>query len=79
MKTVIHVNRQVLAQNKRDNKHKPAITAKNYKENKYGHKVDILDKDGNVVASVVHSKKPLKCGARCWIETNNSIKVTHER
>jgi hypothetical protein len=40
--------------------------------------VDILDKDGNVVASVVQSRKPLSCGALVWVETELDIRVHTE-
>ena len=78
MKTVIHVNRQTLARNRKYGENKPPITTKTSKSNIYGHSVDILDKEGNVVATLVHSKKPLKCGARCYLVTNNKVKI-HKR
>jgi hypothetical protein len=39
--------------------------------------VDILDKDGNVICSVVQQiDKPLSCGARVWIETEAAVRIT---
>ncbi len=75
MKTILHVNRHTLAQNKKHNANKPPITIKTSKSNSYGHSVDILDKNGEVVATLVHSKKPLSCGARVFIVTHNDVKI----
>lgn len=77
MKTYIHVNRNKIDSNRKHNKTDPVITVKNYKTNKYGKKVDILDKEGNIVASVIYSpKRPLACGAKVWIETESKIKIS---
>lgn len=74
MKTVIHVNQHKIRSNTKNNENAPVITVKNYKSNTYAHEVEILDKDGEVAARVVHSQdKPLSCGARVWIETENGV------
>lgn len=76
MKTVIHVNQHKIRSNKKTGKREPVITCKSYKSNKYGSKVEILDKDGDVVATIIYSPdKPLSCGAKVWIETNNQINI----
>ena len=55
---------------------KPVITVKTYKANTLGNRVDIIDADGEIVASVIYSPdKPLKCGAKVWIETTLQVKV----
>jgi hypothetical protein len=71
MKTIIHVNRQKIAQNVKYGRHDPVITVKTYKSNRYGHSVEI-----NGPSRIVHSKKPLSCGARVWIETEAPVKIT---
>ena len=49
----------------------PCITVKTYKSNVYASHVDILDKDNNVVASVIYCPDdPLPCGAHVWITTD---------
>jgi hypothetical protein len=54
----------------------PVITVKSGKSNQYGNRVDILDDEGNVVATVIYSpEKPLSCGAKVWIETRQPILV----
>ncbi len=70
MKKRIHVNGHNIRDNNRDGGDRPIITVKTYKENIYGHKVNI-----NGPSSVVYPKKPLKCGARVWIETEAEVVV----
>jgi hypothetical protein len=73
MKTILHVNQHVTRSNRVNGENEPVITVKTHKDNRYAHEVDILDKDGNVVATIIvhRPQKPLSCGARVWIETNN--------
>lgn len=55
---------------------KSVLTVKTYKDNIYTNEVAILDKEGNEVAKVIYSpNKPLSCGARVWIETQNEVKI----
>lgn len=75
MKTIIHVNQHNIRLNNKGG-NEPVITCKTYKSNTYANEVVIYDKDGDVAARVVYSHdKPLSCGARVWIETNNQIKT----
>ncbi len=54
----------------------PAITVKNYKENKYGHTVVIYGQDGKEAAKIVQRmNKPLSCGAVVYIVTENKVEV----
>lgn len=77
MKTIIHINQHNIRSNSRDTTLKPVITAKNYKKNEKGFGAEIFDKNGNIVAKIVYSpNKPLKCGARCWVETELQVKMT---
>lgn len=74
--TRIHVNQHVIKANNKTGERHPVITVKTAKSNEYGHCVAILDANGNEVARVIYSPdKPLKCGARVWIETKNVVKV----
>ena len=76
MKTIIHVNQHVIHKNTKHGTDDPCLTIKTYKSNHYAKEAIILDKDGNEVARVVYRPhKPLSCGARCWIETQNDVEV----
>lgn len=76
MKTIIHVNQHVIRDNKKNDKRNPPITIKTYNSNNYGTGVNILDKDGNVVAKVVYNPdNPLSCGAHVWIETYSKTEI----
>lgn len=76
MKTIIHVNQHIIRRNLKTGEREPVITCKNYKENRYGHEVIVYDTLGNVVVKVVYSPdKPLSCGARVWVETENKVEV----
>ena len=71
MKTVIHVNQHVIKSNAKNAANEPVLTVKTYKGNTYGHEVEI---DGP--SKVVYSPdKPLKCGAKVWIETTSNVTV----
>ena len=75
--TRIHINQHnIKHNNKNQDNIKPVITAKDYRENRKGNDVLIVDKDGNMLARVIYSPdKPLDCGAKCWIETVNEVVV----
>ena len=71
MKKRIHINQHVIRANKKNGTNDPAITVKTYKENHYAHRVEI---DGP--SSVVYSPdKPLSCGARVWVETDDTVMI----
>jgi len=74
MKTIIHVNQHVIRANSKTGERNPVLTCKTYKSNDYAQRVEILGNDGEVTATVVYSPdKPLSCGAKVWIETNQPI------
>jgi hypothetical protein len=76
MKKIIHVNQHVIRANSKNGEENPVITCKTYKENRYAKQVEILDAEGKVVARIIYSpNKPLSCGARVWIETENEINI----
>jgi hypothetical protein len=69
MKKKIHVNMHHIRHNKKHGTNKPVITVKTSKSNNYAHEVDILGKS----KLVYRPTKPLPCGARVWIETEDKI------
>ena len=71
MKTIIHVNRHVLAANKKDGVNNPPITVKTYKDNRYGHRA-IIKGPSEVVYT---PEKPLECGAVAYIITESEVEV----
>ncbi len=76
MKKIIHINQHKIRSNQKTGDREPVITCKTYKENTYGHSVSVMDKDGIEACKIVYSPdKPLSCGARVWIETQNKIKI----
>lgn len=76
MKTVIHVNAHAIKDNSKNNLNNPVLTCKTYKSNNYAHEAIIYDDNGKEVAKVIYSPhKPLSCGAKVWIETNNKVEL----
>lgn len=76
MKTIIHVNQHVIKSNSKNNEKKPVLTCKTYKRTIYASEVLILDNNGFEVAKIIYSpNKPLNCGAKVWIETQNKIEI----
>ena len=76
MKTVIHVNQHVIKTNAKKNEREPVLTCKTYKANDYAHEVLIYGQDDKIAAKVIYSPdKPLSCGAKVWIETQNKVKT----
>jgi hypothetical protein len=74
MKTIIHVNQIKIKKNTKDGTNEPVLTCKTYKSNEYAHTAIIYGQDGKEAARIVHSPhKPLSCGARVWIETQNKV------
>ena len=74
MKTIIHVNQHVIKSNGKNDLNDPVLTCKTYKSNEYAHEAIIYGQDGLEAARVIYSKdKPLSCGAKVWIETQNKV------
>jgi hypothetical protein len=73
MKKIIHINQHVIKKNSKTGERSPVITCKTYKENVYGYRVKI--NNGEVVYS---PDKPLSCGAKVWIETDDVIGILTE-
>jgi hypothetical protein len=75
VKTRIHVNRFVIARNRKTGECQPPLRAKTYKGNEKAGQFDILVR-GEVVASVVyHPEAPLSCGAVAWVETEHEVRA----
>lgn len=69
MRKRIHINQHVIRANKKNNTKDPVITVKTSKSNTYASEVEILGK-----SKIIYSPdKPLSCGAKVWIETNDKI------
>ena len=76
LKTIIHVNQHIIRANNMTRESDPCLTVKTYKDNRYAHEAVIRDSNGIEVARVVYRPhNPLSCGARCWIETTNTVTV----
>ena len=69
MKKKIHINQHKIRSNKKNNTEEPVITVKTSKSNNYAKEVDILGKS----KLVYKPTKPLPCGARVWIETEEKV------
>ena len=69
MKKKIHINQHKIRSNKKNNTEEPVITVKTSKSNNYAKEVDILGKS----KLVYKPTKPLPCGARVWIETDDKV------
>ena len=72
MKTIIHVNQHNIRYNtKNPDDLKPVLTVKTYKSNTYANEV-IVKGESRIIYS---PEKPLSCGARVWIETNDEVEI----
>jgi excisionase family DNA binding protein len=69
-KSIIHINRQEIARNHKENKFKPVITVKKGKSNTYGHEVEVTGP-----CRIVYSRDQTLFGARVWIETFSKVEV----
>jgi len=73
MKTIVHVNQHNIRSNIKSEpgERKPVLTVKTYKDNQYGNEVVI-----HGPCRVIYSPdKPLSCGARVWIETQDEVHI----
>lgn len=69
MKTIIHVNQQVIQRNRKTGSNDPPLIARNYKGSTQAHHIQI-----NGPSKLINSPHcPLKCGARVWIETQSEV------
>ena len=71
MKTVIHVNQHVVKRNSKTGERNPVLTVKTWKANRYAHEVILM----GPAKIIYRPDKPLKCGAKCWIETEDRVEL----
>ena len=72
MKSVITINRHVIASNKKNNKLEPAVSCRTgSRKASYGHEVEIT----GPCKIVYNPLKPLKCGATAYVVTDADVKV----
>lgn len=71
MKKRIHVNQHNIRANAKDGGTRPVLSVKTYKTNTLCDEVHI--KGSSTV--VYRPEKPLSCGARVWIETEDEVEV----
>jgi len=69
VKKRIHVNMHTIRKNHKTGEREPVLTVKTYKDNTYCHEV-LVDGPCKIIYS---PDKPLPCGARVWIETENDV------
>jgi hypothetical protein len=71
VKTIVHVNQHAIRRNIKAKTPEPVLTVKTYKSNTYAFAVELTGK-----SKVVYSPdKPLSCGARVWIETDEEVLI----
>lgn len=72
LKTVISVNKHKIIHNlKHPEKLQPPVRVQRGSAIQYGMSVKIMG-----LSTVIYSpEKPLKCGARCWIETEGDVQL----
>ena len=72
----LHVDQHRIRANVKDGTDIPAITVQGTGGPYKAHEVEILDKDGDVVATMIYRPHdPLSCGARLWIETRGEVRT----
>lgn len=79
MKQIIHINKNIIASNRKHGKWEPAIIFRNgNKKVLYGYEIRIKDDNGKVVGRFIQDRKGLKCGARVYFEQlSGSVEITN--
>ena len=70
-KTIVHVNKNKIQQNKKHRKQEPVITVKKGMSNQYAHEVEIL----GGCRIVYRPDCPRDCGAQVWIESLYEVAI----
>lgn len=79
MKRIIHVAQDAIRRNREKGTNDPPLIVRTYKGAKRAHTLEIMGDDGKVIARFVHSPhKPLSCGARLWLETEQEVRINNE-
>jgi len=76
----IHVNRQIIAQNRKNGTNMPALTVQTSKGALRAKYVEILghsrmEQAGDADGDALRTIKPLSCGARVWVKTTAALEV----
>lgn len=80
MKTICHINRHEIRQNKKRTRKKPVITCKTSKSNDYGYEAILYDDKGREMGRLKYTpEKPLSCGAEAYLDYRYPIKVVKRR
>ena len=75
MRTIVHVNRHMIAFNKKHGSSLPCYTVKSGSSNRYAYMVTF---NGPCWLVDTRYNKPLSCGARAWIETDDPVTLLGE-
>ena len=70
----IHVNKHIIASNRKTGETKAPLSVKVGKRNVRGHRVEVLGK----CTVIYRPEKPLSCGASVWVETHGQVNVDGE-
>lgn len=70
---IIHVNRQHIAMNAKDDGNRPVYTIKRGGKTRYAREVEILGP-----SRMIYDGRQLRCGARAWIETEADLNLIDE-
>jgi len=70
-KTIVHVNQHMLKHNQKHGTEFPVLTVKHRGKTYYGHEVIYHDSS----TTKYQPKKPLSCGAVCWVETEGDVTI----
>lgn len=68
VKTIIHVNRHIIAANRKTGRRDPIFTVKTYKGTQCTNVVSISGE----AKFVYRPEKPLSCGAVAWVEADSA-------
>lgn len=72
-KTIIHVNRQLIAKNAKDGGNRPVYIIRRGGKSRYGREVVVKGP-----SRLVYNGSQLHCGARAWIETDAPVEIIDE-
>ena len=71
MKTIIHVNRNIIQRNAKNGTNEPVCRVQRGSKVFYGHRVKIKGPS----EMVYDPEHPLRCGAKLWIETDSEVEI----
>ena len=75
MKTIIHINRNVLQQNEKNGRTIPVVRIEQKGKVRYCMEVNIKGPS----SMVYRPDKPRPCGAKLWIETESEVELIDEK